>query len=228
MSVDVLHRYRRQVSALPHSRAEMGHHQRVGTELIEEVAIDRHAVDAQDVGEHLGEDALDADRRGAAPILDQHRFSHCLTHTRSWTSTAASEPCAKCSSHGLLEDVGQALLLPARDRQVVHPRAEREVENPHAERRENDRTTTIHCRHPIMISAGRRANANAVPPKNPRQKRRIRSPASIEGKFYIDTLVTSTRYALHGAKRYVPRRPARPGTGAPQRGGSQLGIRRSS
>ena len=112
MPVDVLHRYRRQVSALPHSRAEMGHHQRVGTELIKEVAIDRHAVDAQDVSEHLGEDAFGAGRRGAAPILDQHGFSHCPTHTRSRNSTAASEPCATCSSHGLLEEVGHALLCP--------------------------------------------------------------------------------------------------------------------
>src|SRR5437867_4478810 len=121
MPVDVLHRYRRQISALPHSRAEMGHHQRVSTELIEEVAIDRHAVDAQDVSEHLGEDAFGAGGCGAAPILDQRRFSHCPTHARSWNSTAASrigrrsgrrgalptgdlrsEPCATCSSHGLV------------------------------------------------------------------------------------------------------------------------------
>src|SRR5206468_5824726 len=40
MRVDVLHRYRRQVSALPYSRAEMSHHQRVSTELIKEIAID--------------------------------------------------------------------------------------------------------------------------------------------------------------------------------------------
>ena len=40
MPVDVPHRYRRQVTSLPHSRAEMGHDQRVGTEVIKEVAID--------------------------------------------------------------------------------------------------------------------------------------------------------------------------------------------
>src|SRR5438477_2935953 len=167
MPIDVLHRYRRQGSALPHSRAEMGHHQRVGTELIKEVAIDRHAVDAQDVSEHLGEDAFGAGRRGAAPILDQHGFSYCPTHARSWNSTTAPEPCATCSSHGLLEEVGHALLLPTRDRLVVHPRAEREVENPHAERRENDRTATIHCRHPIMMSAGGKLIAKAVPARKP-------------------------------------------------------------
>src|SRR5437899_1468555 len=55
-----------------------------------------------------------------------------------------SEPCAKCSSHGLVEEVGQAQLLAAGDRLAVHPLADRQVEYPHAERRENDRTATIH------------------------------------------------------------------------------------
>src|SRR5438132_6530107 len=92
MPVDVLHRYRRQVSALPHSRAEMGHHQRVSTELIKEVAIDWHAVDAQDVSEHLGEDTFGARRRGAAPILDQHRFSYSPTYARSWNRPPRLSP----------------------------------------------------------------------------------------------------------------------------------------
>src|SRR5439155_4694378 len=123
--------------------------------------------DAQDVSEHLGEDAFGAGRRGAAPILDQHGFSHRPTHARSRNSTAASEPSATCSSHGLLEEVGQALLLPARDRLVLHPRADRGVENPHAEKRENDRTTPIHYRRPIMMSAGARTRAKAVPAEKP-------------------------------------------------------------
>src|SRR5438128_2390086 len=81
------------------------------------------------------------------------------SHARPWNSTAASrigrggvlpagelrsEPCAKCSSYGLVEEVGQAQLLAAGDRLVVHPLADRQVEYPHAERGENDRTATIH------------------------------------------------------------------------------------
>src|SRR5437899_2885101 len=124
---------RRQVRSLPHPRAEMGHPQRVSAELIKEMAIDGHAVDAQHVSEHLGEDAFGAGRRGAAPICNQHRFSQC----------PSTMTCAKCSSHGLVEEVGQAQLLAAGDRLVVHPLADREVEYPKAERRENDRTATI-------------------------------------------------------------------------------------
>src|SRR2546425_7563486 len=60
------------------------------------------------------------------------------------TGELRSEPRAKCSSHGLVEEVGQALLLAAGDRLVVHPLADREVEYPKAERRENDRTAAIH------------------------------------------------------------------------------------
>jgi hypothetical protein len=47
------------------------HYQRVSTQFVEEVAVDRHAVDVQDVSEHLGEDAFDAGRRGGAAILNQ-------------------------------------------------------------------------------------------------------------------------------------------------------------
>src|SRR5437867_10612398 len=78
----------------------------------------------------------------------------------------------------------------------LHPRADREVENPHAERRENDRTTTIHCRHPIMMSAGRELLRRRCQRGKQRQKRRKRSATGSEGKFYMDVLVTSTRYAL--------------------------------
>src|SRR6266850_4815366 len=78
-------------------------------------------------------------------------------------SALRPDPCAKRSSHGLVEEVGQAQVLAAGDRLVVHPLAERQVEYPHAERRENDRTATIHqsssgddvgkrARHEVSIS----------------------------------------------------------------------------
>ena len=38
--------------------AELRHDHRVGAEVVEEVAVDRHLLHAQDVGEHLGEAAL--------------------------------------------------------------------------------------------------------------------------------------------------------------------------
>ena len=47
-----------------HPRAELGHHHRVGTEVVEEVAVDRHLLDVHEVGQHLGKRALDAARRG--------------------------------------------------------------------------------------------------------------------------------------------------------------------
>src|SRR5437867_1406690 len=47
---------------------------------------------------------------------------------------------ARCSSHGLVEEVGQAQLLAAGDRLLVHPFSHRQAEYPHAERGENDRT----------------------------------------------------------------------------------------
>src|SRR5437016_2612950 len=59
-------------------------------------------------------------------------------------SANARMTCAECSSHGLVKEVGQAPLLAAGDRLVVHPLADREVEYPKAERREDDRTATIH------------------------------------------------------------------------------------
>src|SRR5256712_12891263 len=51
---------------------------------------------------------------------------------------------AERSSHGLVEEVGQAQRLAAGDRLVVHPLADRQVEYPHAEWGEDDRTATIH------------------------------------------------------------------------------------
>src|SRR5439155_1157583 len=149
-------------------------------------------------------------------------------HARSRNSTAASGPSATCSSHGLLEEGGQALLLPARDRLVLHPRTDRGVENPHAERRENDRTTTSQCRHPIMMSAGGRAGAKAVPPRN-RVRRDVTRPTGVDGKFYMHALVISTRYAPWGAPAVSGRLVQRDREPVLRcEGDSQLGIRRSS
>ena len=60
MRVDVLHRDLRQVTALAHARAELRHEQRVGAEVIEEVAVDWHLVHAQDSGKQLSEACFDA------------------------------------------------------------------------------------------------------------------------------------------------------------------------
>ena len=49
MVIDVLHGNRRQVPALPHSRAELGHHQGVSTQFIKEVALHGQVVEAQDI-----------------------------------------------------------------------------------------------------------------------------------------------------------------------------------
>src|SRR6266446_6222069 len=75
-----------------------------------------------------------------------------------------SEPCAKCSSHGLVEEVGQAQPLAAGDRLVVHPLADRQVEYPHAERRENDRPAPIH-RSASQHDLGERARHEAAVPR---------------------------------------------------------------
>ena len=47
VQVDVLHRHRRQVAALADRRAEPGHQQRAGAEVVEEVAVGRDPVDAE-------------------------------------------------------------------------------------------------------------------------------------------------------------------------------------
>jgi hypothetical protein len=46
----------------------MRHHQRIGAQGVEEVAIDRYALDAQDAGQHLGEGGLDAACQWRGPI----------------------------------------------------------------------------------------------------------------------------------------------------------------
>src|SRR5256712_467193 len=72
---------------------------------------------------------------------------------------------AECSSHGLVEEVGQALRLAAGDRLVVHPLADRQVEYPHAERGEDDRTATIHrasSDHDVGKRAGHKASISRL------------------------------------------------------------------
>src|SRR5215470_7474670 len=74
MVVNVLHGYRRQIPSLPHTRAELGHHQGVSTEFIKKVAVGRQMVNAQDIRQDLGESALGARHRVAAPVLNHRRF----------------------------------------------------------------------------------------------------------------------------------------------------------
>ncbi len=66
MRVDVLHRYRGQVTALSHAGAELRHEQGIGAEVVEEVAVDRHLALAQDSRQQLSEACFDAglDYRG--------------------------------------------------------------------------------------------------------------------------------------------------------------------
>src|SRR5207244_1148558 len=100
MPVDVLHGYRRQVSALPHSCAEMGHHQRVSTELIKEMALDGQTIDAQDLSQDLGEGALGARHRVDAPVLshrtlrgsDVSPFGQCAFRASSAQEPGKNEP----------------------------------------------------------------------------------------------------------------------------------------
>jgi hypothetical protein len=56
--VDVLHRDRGEVVALAGPGAELGHDHGVGAEVVEEVAVDRHVVDVQDLRQHLDERPL--------------------------------------------------------------------------------------------------------------------------------------------------------------------------
>ena len=80
--VDLLHRHRRQVGPLPDPCAEVGHHHRVGAEVVEEVAVDRHPLDTDDVRQHLGEDRLGAGRRADGRSVPR---SSCDTSQR-WGS----------------------------------------------------------------------------------------------------------------------------------------------
>ena len=84
--VNVLDRYRRQVRPLPDPRAKLRHHHRVGTQIVEKIAVDRHPLGAYDISEHVGEHPLQRDWRGVGEgrgqacdrgvlvnVLDRHR-----------------------------------------------------------------------------------------------------------------------------------------------------------
>jgi hypothetical protein len=58
VQVDVLHRRWRQVRLLADAGREPGHEQRVGAQVVEEMAVDRHPFDAEGARERLGEDLL--------------------------------------------------------------------------------------------------------------------------------------------------------------------------
>src|SRR5207237_5303026 len=74
MPVDVLHGDRRQVPSLPHSRAELGHHQGVSAQFLKEVAVDGQTIGAQNVRQDLGEGAFGARHRVGAALLSHRTF----------------------------------------------------------------------------------------------------------------------------------------------------------
>src|SRR5262249_14537834 len=74
MAVDVLHGYRRQITSLPHSRAELGHHQGVSPQFIKEVAVGGEMVDAQDIRQDVSEGALGAGHRAGAPVVSHRKL----------------------------------------------------------------------------------------------------------------------------------------------------------
>src|SRR5947199_751863 len=100
MPVDVLHGYRRQVPLLPHSRAELGHHQGISAQFIKEVVLDGQTINAQDVSQDLGEGALGARHRVDAPVLshrtlrgsDVSPFGKCVFHASSAQEPGKNEP----------------------------------------------------------------------------------------------------------------------------------------
>ena len=73
--VNVLDRHRRQIRPLPDPGTEPGHHHRIRTKIIEEVAVHRHPLHLHDVGQHLGEGALGARLRASATALSARRIS---------------------------------------------------------------------------------------------------------------------------------------------------------
>ena len=92
MPVDVLHRRRRQVGPLPDPGAEMGHHQRVGAQVVEEVAVRRHLLDVHDVGQHPGQAVLEAARRGGGPVRARGRLGQVGRHGSSLGSAVMRSP----------------------------------------------------------------------------------------------------------------------------------------
>src|SRR5215470_9810055 len=101
MPVDVLHGYRRQVTSLPHSRAELGHHQGVSSQFIKEVAVGGEMVDAKDIRQDVSEGALGAGHRAGAPLLSHRKlrrspvmrpFGKCAFHASSAQGPGKNAP----------------------------------------------------------------------------------------------------------------------------------------
>src|SRR5205814_10589143 len=82
-------------------------------------------------------------------------------------STAASEPCATCSSHGLLEEVGHALLCPlAIAWSYTHvPTARSRIPMPKGAKMIGRPRFTVVIRS--LMSAGGKLIAKAVPARKP-------------------------------------------------------------
>jgi hypothetical protein len=62
MAVDVLHRHGRQVRAFPDPGTEVRHHERVGTEIVEEMTVGRYVLHLDDTGQDFGENTFGAVR----------------------------------------------------------------------------------------------------------------------------------------------------------------------
>ncbi|HTI14170.1 MAG TPA: hypothetical protein VL461_06305 [Dictyobacter sp.] len=93
VAVDILHRHRRHIRPLPEPSTELGHYQRIGPQIIKEMAINSHLLDMQDASEHLREnplDVLDVDHRVCIAVIGGgkcsqigcraiHRFFHYVS-----------------------------------------------------------------------------------------------------------------------------------------------------
>ena len=66
-----------QIRPLPDPRAEPGHHHRIRAQIIEEVAVHRHPLDAHDIGQHLGEDPLEGHGAVSASAVARLRIVGC-------------------------------------------------------------------------------------------------------------------------------------------------------
>src|SRR6184192_2346031 len=105
MPVDILHGDRRQVASLPHSRAELGHHQGVSAQLIKEVAVDGQTIGAQNLRQDLGEGAFGARHRVGAALLSHRTFGgsdlsplgKCVFHASSAHGPGRNEATTVCS-----------------------------------------------------------------------------------------------------------------------------------
>ena len=69
MQIHVPHRDSRLLEPSSDLRAEPRHQQRVSAEVVEEVILNRNAIDLHDFGKRIGERALDAGARFDMPIV---------------------------------------------------------------------------------------------------------------------------------------------------------------